>query len=92
MNVTVKVGGVLYQPAESPSRRHFDALNVVPFWNDYPQYYYIFNGKILLYPTPASNGNIITINYKKRIVDITMDDVTDNSLTNTVSATNGATT
>ena len=67
MNVTVQVGGILYQPKESPSRRHFDALNVVPFYNDFPQYYYIFNGKMLLYPTPASSGNVITMNYKKML-------------------------
>jgi len=32
MNVTIQVGGLLYQPAESPSRRHFDSLNVLPFY------------------------------------------------------------
>lgn len=90
LNITIKVGGILYQPKESPSRSHFDALNVIPFYNDFPQFYYIYNGKILLYPTPASNGNIITMHYKKRLTDISMDDVIGG--TTTLNATNGSTT
>lgn len=92
MNVTIQVGGILYQPKESPSRRHFDALNVVPFYNDFPQYYYIFNGKMLIYPTPASSGNVITMNYKKRVTDLAMEDVTDITETKTVSITTNTTT
>lgn len=92
MNITIQVGGVLYQPKESPSRKHFDALNVIPFYNDFPQYFYIFNGEVLIYPTPASNSNVITINYKKRIKDLSMDDVTSTSTSKTVSVTNGSTT
>ena len=89
MNITVAVGTVLYQPTESPSRRHFDALNVIQFYNDFPQFFYIFNGQVLLYPTPASNNNVITIHYKRRIVDLSMSDVTDTTATATLSASNG---
>lgn len=92
MNITVQVGGLLYQPKESPSKQHFDFLNVVPYYNDFPQFYYIFNGKVLLYPTPATSGNIATINYKKRVTDIAMDDVTDISSGKTVSVTTNTTT
>ncbi len=86
LNCTVQVGNVLYQPKESPSRAHFDSLNVIPFYNDFPQFFYIYNNQILLYPTPASNGNVITLNYKKRIADISMSDVTSVSSGLTVSA------
>jgi hypothetical protein len=92
MNITIQVGGILYQPKESPSRRHFDALNVIQFYNDFPQFYYIFNGKILIYPIPASNSNVITINYKKRISDISMPDVTNVTASSTISITNATTT
>lgn len=92
MNVTVNVGSILYQPKESPSRRHFDALNVIQFYNDFPQFFYIFNGKLNLYPTPASNGNVITINYKRRITDLMMDDVTSTTTSKTVSITTNTTT
>jgi len=89
VNVTIQVGNILYQPKESPSKKHFDLLNIIPFYNDYSQYWFIFNNKLYLYPIPASSSNVITINYKKRIVDIAMDDVTEVTSSTTVSATNG---
>lgn len=92
MNVTVQVGGLLWQPKESPSRKHFDSLNVVPFYNDYSQYYFIFQNQLLLYPTPASSGNSLIFHYKKRITDIAMDDVTDVTSSATVTASNRSTT
>lgn len=92
MNVTVNVGSILYQPKESPSRRHFDALNVIQFYNDFPQFFYIFNGKLNLYPTPASDGNVITINYKRRVTDLAMEDVTNTTSSATVSVTTNTTT
>jgi hypothetical protein len=92
LNVTVKVGGLLWQAKESPSRKHFDALNVIPFNNDFPQYYYIFNGQLNLYPTPASNANVLTFNYKRRIADLGMADVDNTTNVTTISTTNGSTT
>lgn len=92
LNCTVSVGGILYQPKESPSRRHFDALNVIPFYNDFPQFFYIYDNQILLYPTPASNSNVITLHYKKRIVDISMSDVTGTSSGRTIATTLDSTT
>lgn len=92
MNVTFQVGGLLWQPKESPSRKHFDALNVIPFYNDFPQFYYIFDGKVNIYPIPASNANVITLHYKKRITDLAMDDVTSTTASTTVSVTTATTT
>lgn len=92
LNATVSVGNLLWQAKESPSRKHWDALNVVSFNNDFPQYYYIFNGRVNIYPTPASNGNTITLNYKKRVADLSMADVTNATNTTTVSVTTGTTT
>lgn len=91
-NITIQVGGLLWQGKEAPDRKFFDALNVVPFYNDFPQYYYIWGGKINIYPTPASNGNTITLHYKSRIKDIVMDDVTETTSSQTVSITTNTTT
>lgn len=85
INVTVLIGSVLYQPVECATRKQFDALNVIPFTNDYPQYYYIYNGQMLLWPIPASPGNTITEHYKIRLKDLSAADVT----TGTVSVTTG---
>lgn len=91
-NFTVQIGGLLWQGKESPSRKHFDSLNVIPFYNDFPQYYYIYNNEFLLYPTPASGNNTLTFHYKKRLLDLSMEDVTNTTSIATVSATNGSTT
>lgn len=87
LNVTVKVGSVIYQPKESPSRQHWDSLNTIPYYSDFPQFYFIFNGKINLFPIPSSDSNVLTVNYKKRIVDLAMDDVTQTTSSQTLAIT-----
>lgn len=91
INVTVLIGNVLWQPQECSSREFWDALNVIQFFQDYPYYYYIYGGQVGLWPTPQTEGDIITINYKSRIVDLTMPDVTDQTSSSTLSLTNGST-
>lgn len=76
INVTVQIGGILYQPREVATRGQFDALNVIQFENDYPQFYYIYNGQLLLWPTPASSANTITEHYKIRLRDLSAEDYT----------------
>lgn len=83
INTTVLIGSILWQPTEVSTRKAFDALNVIPFNNNYPQYYYIYNNQLLLWPTPAENSDAITINYKRRIKDLSIADYT----TGTVSVT-----
>ncbi len=76
INVTVNIGNVLWQPKECPTREFWDALNVIQFVQDFPSYFFIYNGKVGIYPTPASTGNTVTFNYKTRLVDLSMADVT----------------
>ena len=92
LDVTVTIGGLRWQPKESPSRKHFDALNVVAFNNDFPQFFYIYNGQLNLYPTPASSANAIVYNYKRRLADISMIDVTNVTASSTVAVTTLTTT
>lgn len=92
INVTVLIGNVLWQPNECSSRQYWDALNVIQFYQDYPYYFFIYGGQIGLWPTPTTTGDIITINYKSRIVDLTMPDVTDTTSGYTLSLVNGSTT
>lgn len=75
INVTVKVGGVIWQPKECPTRQYWDALNVVQFYQDFPSFFFVYNGQVGLYPTPSSSNNILTMNYKTRIPELTMPDV-----------------
>ena len=87
INVYVNVGNIRYQLTESPTRQFWDSLNFVPYTSDIPQYYFIYNKQIYLFPTPASSGNTITINYKQRLRDLSQPDYT----TGTVVVTNGST-
>lgn len=87
INTTVLIGNVLWQPREVSTRKQYDALNVIPFVKNYPQYYYIYNDQLLIWPTPAENGDTITINYKRRIRNLQLPDYT----TGTAQVTNGST-
>jgi hypothetical protein len=92
INMTVQIGGLLWQPRQTLGKEQFDALNVIPSYNDYVQYWLIFANKLLIYPTPATSSNVITINYKKRVSDISMADVTQTTSSTTITATNSSTT
>ncbi len=92
VNITVLIGNVLWQPNECSSRQFWDALNVIQFYQDYPYYFFIWGGQVGLWPTPTTSGDIVTINYKSRIVDLTMPDVTDTTTGYTLSLVNGSTT
>jgi hypothetical protein len=85
--VTLQVGSITWPLVEVKSRERWDWLNIIQYTSDVPQFFYIENGQLSIYPTPASNGNTISQNYKIRLVDLSQDDYT----TGTVSATNGST-
>lgn len=87
INSTVLVGSVLWQPRECATKKQFDALNVISFQNDFPQFYYIYNNQLLLWPTPASSSNTITINYKRRLRDLSATDYTTGTVTVTSAST-----
>lgn len=92
INLTVFIGGVLWQPVECPTRQFWDSLNVVPFYQDFPSYFFVYNNQVGIYPSPSSSGSVITMNYKTRIIDLAMADVTDVSSTRTISVTTNTTT
>ena len=76
INMTVLIGNVLWQPAVCTSRRMWDALNVIQFLQEFPYFYYIWDGQVGIWPTPTTETDLITINYKARIVDLSIADVT----------------
>lgn len=91
-NVTVTVGGYIWSGTPTADRAMWDRLNLVPYYSDFIQYVFIWNGQLLLWPIPASADNTITMNYKSRVVDPSQADVTSTSASTTVSVTSGATT
>lgn len=92
INVTVLIGSTLWQPKECPSREYWDYLNTITFQQDYPSFFFVFNGQVGLWPVPSSSSNTITMNYKIRTVDLSMQDVTSTSASTTVSITTNTTT
>lgn len=92
INVTVTIGSVLWQPKECPSRQYWDALNVITFYQDFPSFFFVYNGQVGIFPIPSSGSNVITMNFKTRITDLSMADVTNSTSGQTMSATSGSTT
>lgn len=81
INVYILVGDIRYQLIEAPTRQFWDSLNFVPYTSDVPQYYFIYNKKIYIFPSPASASNVITINYKTRLDDLSISDYTTGTVT-----------
>ena len=95
INLTVSIGGVLWQPKECPTRELWDNLNVVTFYADYPSYFFVYNGQVGIYPSPSSGSNTITMNYKTRIPDLSQADYSTGTVsitTNTATVTGSGTT
>jgi hypothetical protein len=90
INTTVTIGSVVWLVKECPSRDYWDSLNNVTFYQDYPAFFFVYNGQVGIFPAPASSGNRITMNYKTRIPDLSMDDIVSSGTT--VALTNGSTT
>lgn len=91
-NVTVTVGGYIWSGTPTADRAMWDRLNLVPYYSDFVQYVFIWNGNLQIWPIPASAGNTITMNYKSRVVDPSQADVTASSSSTTVSVTTATTT
>jgi hypothetical protein len=57
----VTIGTNRYEPKECTTREMWDRLNQSAFTSDIPEYYFVFDGQIGLWPTPASSSNVLTI-------------------------------
>jgi len=88
IDVYIVVGSLRYVLTEAPTTQFWDQLQFASYSSDIPQYYWIFNKQLYVFPTPSSSSNTIGIRYKKRIKDLSLADFT----TGTVTATNGSTT
>lgn len=85
-SVFVTISGTRYTPKIVHSREHWDKLNYNTYTSDTPEYAYIYNGQVGLWPTPASAGNTISINGRIRVTDLNTADYTTGTVT---AVTNG---
>lgn len=80
---TLTIGNLRWNPTEILSRRDWDNTKTITnYSSDIPNNFFIYNGQMLIWPTPSSTGNMITFNYKIRVPDLTFTDY----VTGTVSA------
>lgn len=79
-NDTINVGQLKYQPTQVMTRAEWDMINFLPYTSDIPNYYFIYNGKLEIFPIPSTTGNIITFNYKTRVADLSFADYSTGTL------------
>lgn len=73
-NNTINVGQLKYQPTPIESIQDWDMVNFLPYTSDIPNYFFIYNGTLRIFPIPSTTGNVITFNYKTRVADMTYSD------------------
>src|ERR1700686_4403482 len=76
-----------YTPKLSPSRAHWDELNLVAFTSDVPEWYFVFKGQVALWPKPATTGNPINLTIKARAIDLVLADITTITISLPMTAT-----
>ena len=87
--VTPNGSTLLYTPREAASREEWDRLNLNNTYKaDIPEWYFVFAGQVLLWPTPVSTGNTIYVTQKTRVIDLSVADTT----VTVTAVTNGTTT
>lgn len=79
-NDTINVGQLKYQPTPVMSRQEWDTVNFLPYTSDIPNYFFIYNNNLSIWPIPSTTGNIITFNYKTRVADMTFADYSTGTL------------
>lgn len=79
-NFTVNVGQLKYQPIEIQTRREWDLVNFLPYTSDIPNYFFVYNGQVNIFPIPSTTGNVITFNYKTRVADLSFSDYSTGTL------------
>lgn len=78
-----------YTPREITSRAEWDRLNLSSsVTSDIPEYFFVLNGQVGLWPTPVS-ANTIYVQQKTRAIDLGVADITSTTIT---TATNGSAT
>lgn len=80
-SVFVTVGSTRYTPKPAPSREFWDELHYSSVTSDTPEYWFIYNGELGLWPTPATADNVISINCKVRPRDLNIADITTTTIT-----------
>ena len=85
--VTITIGVLKWTLEEVLTRREWDEINVFPYYADIPKYYFIYDGKVNIWPIPSTSDNTIGYNYKITVPDLTFDDYSTATVTMTTNST-----
>src|SRR3990167_1232378 len=91
-SIFVTVSGTRYTPKPAPSRKFWDELHYTTQTSDTPEYWFVYNGEIGLWPRPATSSNVISLNAKVRAIDLNTADVTNLTITTLANAGTALTT
>lgn len=81
-NDTITVGQLVYTPAPVQTIQEWTMLTALPYTSDIPAYFYIYQNQVMFWPIPSSSGNLITLNMKRRVPNLSYADYS----TGTISA------
>lgn len=85
---TITIGQLKFVPAPIATRAEWDLINFIPYEADIPNYYFIYDNQIGIWPIPSTTGNILTFNYKSRVADMSYTDFTTGNITTLTKGSN----
>src|SRR3990167_3960316 len=85
-SIFVTVSSTRYNPKPAPSRAFWDKLHYSSHNSDTPEYWFVYNGQIGLWPRSSTSGNTISINGKIQVPDLGVADYTTGTISD---VTNG---
>jgi len=81
-NNTISVGQLKYMPTPIQTRNEWDLINTLPYTSDIPNYYFIYNGRLEIFPIPSTTGNLLTFNYQTKVNDMSYADFSTGTMAN----------
>lgn len=71
---TVTIGQLQYHPMPVMTIQEWNVINTLPYTSDIPNYFFIYNGLLGIFPIPSTTGNVVKFNYKTRVPDFSFVD------------------
>jgi len=86
--VAVIISDTRYTPKLCPDQKFWDELNLSQYTSDIPEWYYVFNNELWLWPICSTAGNTINITQKTKVIDLSIADYTTGTITTATKGSN----
>lgn len=80
-DATITVGQLVFTPKPVQSRTEWDYVNTLPYVSDIPQFFFIWNNTLGIWPIPSTSNNVLTFNYKTKVPDLSFSDYSTGNIT-----------